>query len=349
MKYVILGNYGATNIGDEAILASIIDSLREKDNQAEITVMSYDPESTSLMHEIDSVIQFPAGLRSIIKAFWQKEIFKTIKALKKCDRVIFGGGGLFVEDKFRAVLLWFWQIFWASRFCKKITFYRQTVGKLQTKIARFLTKKACSYCEEIVVRDKESKNLLEYLGIKNISIAPDPVLEWKFFKKIVSSCYDRAYEEVELGEEKTTNSYIIVSLRPWHVRSKNFVFEIAKDLSDFCKKNNYEVFFVPFQTKIEDDRSLFEELKKNIKSDVKMHLYEFDYQKVFKEEMQKLIELMVFAEKSISMRLHALIFSYLCKLDTVGIVYSNKVQSFVDFAQFKSVNTRNVDKLSSIL
>lgn len=362
MNYVVLGNYGATNIGDEAILAAIIDSIREKDKEAAITVMSYDYRMTERMHEVKSVPLFPAGCRSLYRGVFQGGIRRTVRSLREANQIVFGGGGLFVDDCWRAVCLWFWQIFWARFFCANIVFYRQTVGPLNTKIGRYLTKKACSYCQEIIVRDKESKSLLQYLGVRHVQQAPDPVLEWKFVKRLVKNYYEQAYargtEEKPLSEKEssTTNpksdnnkSYIVLSLRPWHLKKARFFDYITDSLVDYCRNFDYEIRFLPFQVSIDDDRECWRIVKNKLADKVEVRLHRFNYALPFKQEVERLLVVFLNSERVVAMRLHALIFAYICNLETVGIVYSNKVQSFVDYAGFRSVNTRTVDGLRDLL
>lgn len=362
MNYVILGNYGATNIGDEAILAAIIDSIREKDKEAAITVMSYDHRMTEVMHEVKSVPLFPAGFRSLYRGIFRGGIRQTVKALREANQIIFGGGGLFVDDCWRAAWLWFWQIFWAHFFCSNIIFYRQTVGPLNTKIGRYLTKKACSYCQEIIVRDKESKSLLQYLGVCHVQQAPDPVLEWKFVKRLVKNYYEKAYARERRGDSVSEDenpktkrgsdknkSYIVLSLRPWHLKKAGFFDYVTDALADYCHNFDYEIRFLPFQVRIDDDRKCWRIVKNNLADKVELRLHRFNYALPFKQELERLLAVFLNSERVVAMRLHALIFSYLCNLETVGIVYSNKVQSFVDYAGFRSVTTRTVDGLRDLL
>ena len=46
-KILISGYYGFNNIGDESILRTVIDNLREKLEDIDITVLSQDPAQTS--------------------------------------------------------------------------------------------------------------------------------------------------------------------------------------------------------------------------------------------------------------------------------------------------------------
>ena len=59
MRYVIIGNYGSTNIGDEAILAAIVDRLRLRDKSSHITVLSYNPQTTERIHNVKAQVLFP--------------------------------------------------------------------------------------------------------------------------------------------------------------------------------------------------------------------------------------------------------------------------------------------------
>ena len=55
-KVVISGYYGADNFGDEAILETLVQHL--KNNNAEITVLSTNPDKTSKIHAVNSVKSF---------------------------------------------------------------------------------------------------------------------------------------------------------------------------------------------------------------------------------------------------------------------------------------------------
>ena len=65
MKIVISGFYGLGNTGDEAILESIVDNLREHLDQPEITVFSLSPEQTAKEHNVKTVYR---GWRQDFKA-----------------------------------------------------------------------------------------------------------------------------------------------------------------------------------------------------------------------------------------------------------------------------------------
>jgi len=83
MKVVLSGFYGFGNMGDEAILQSIIDNLRLRWPDIEITVFSFSPEETGQKHSVQSLYRG-----------WRRETIKKIRALREADVLISGGGGL---------------------------------------------------------------------------------------------------------------------------------------------------------------------------------------------------------------------------------------------------------------
>ena len=78
---MITGYYGFGNLGDEAILAAMLEHLRDVLAQTRFTVVSDDPVRTSAEY----------GVRSI---HW-KEYDLVNRHIRVSDLVILGGGGFF--------------------------------------------------------------------------------------------------------------------------------------------------------------------------------------------------------------------------------------------------------------
>lgn len=55
MQLVLSGYYGFHNIGDEAILQSIIKSLKKEIPNIQLVVMSNDPDYTREMYDVEAV------------------------------------------------------------------------------------------------------------------------------------------------------------------------------------------------------------------------------------------------------------------------------------------------------
>jgi polysaccharide pyruvyl transferase WcaK-like protein len=87
MKIGISGSYGGLNLGDEAILHSIIMKLRE-DLDASIRVFSRNPEDTLERHQVDRAID--------VRRLSVREVLPEIEEL---DLFILGGGGILYDSE----------------------------------------------------------------------------------------------------------------------------------------------------------------------------------------------------------------------------------------------------------
>src|SRR5437763_7152088 len=88
----ITGSYGGLNLGDEAILQSIIAQLR-RDLAVEITVFSRDADDTKRRHGVERSI----AVRKLARAEIQPEI-------ERLDLLILGGGGILYDADARTYL-----------------------------------------------------------------------------------------------------------------------------------------------------------------------------------------------------------------------------------------------------
>lgn len=73
-QIVVCGNYGASNLGDEAILGGLINLIKSTWPHSEITVMSARPRQTSRYFQVSSIMPFPAGLRSFFASGLQLRV-----------------------------------------------------------------------------------------------------------------------------------------------------------------------------------------------------------------------------------------------------------------------------------
>jgi len=141
MHYLLVGNYGVGNLGDEALKEYFLQAFPE----IEWKVLSANPRKGEYP-------RFPAGFRSLFKPWW-----RTFGALKKSRGVVFGGGSLFtdVESPF-ACFLWWWHALVARIFRRPIYFAFQGVGPFKTKIGEWCARWVVRRTSFISVRDKDS-------------------------------------------------------------------------------------------------------------------------------------------------------------------------------------------------
>lgn len=143
MRSLLIGNYGVGNLGDEALKDYFLSAFPE----VEWTVLSAHPTAGQL-HRL------PAGLRSFFTTPW----FKTLKAIRRSDAVVFGGGSLFTEtESTLACVLWFIHAFaaWVLRTPYCLAF--QGVGPFKTGVGKALSRWAFRHASFVSVRDAFSE------------------------------------------------------------------------------------------------------------------------------------------------------------------------------------------------
>ncbi len=199
MKVLISGYYGFYNIGDEAILKSIIEALRNEDPNIDIVVLSNDVEYTKSTYKVNAINRWKLN-----------DIYKE---LLKCDGLISGGGSLFQDVTSSRSILYYTGIIWLAKLAKKPIFiYAQGVGPIEKKSNRKIVGKFFNKVDYITLRDKESKLLLNSIGVrKDIEIVPDPVMGFNIENY-----------EFKIDKYFTNNDYITVSIRDWKKIIANF-------------------------------------------------------------------------------------------------------------------------------
>lgn len=331
-NYLICGNYGALNIGDEAILTGLLHTLKKADAQADFTVMSGNPESTKTAHGVDAVRPFPSGVRSLLKVH---SFPPTLDAYKKADVFVLGGGGLFTDaDGLKAVWIWFIQALIAKLYGKKIEMIGQSVGPLNSKTAKYLAKMVFSWAESISVRDDSSKALLENLGItKDINVSSDLAMNLR-----------EVYPSLIAGKkssENEQNSYTVVNLKYLERTNKLYEEEVVKFIKFLISQNQQNVYLKPFGNgKISDEKYLSKLIDQYGLDKNKVHLHT-DY------SIEGTLELIANAKLLLGMRLHSLILASVCKTPFIGINYHDKVKNyFKDSSHILEIDGVSCEKLT---
>ncbi|MCR5482445.1 MAG: polysaccharide pyruvyl transferase family protein, partial [Clostridia bacterium] len=167
-KILISGYYGFNNIGDESILSAVVDNLKEKLDDIQITVLSQNPESTAEKYDVRSVNR--------------KSVRSIFSAVRQCDLLISGGGSLLQDATSSRSIYYYLFIMWlANLLGKKFLIYSQGIGPIKSKFNRKMTARMLGKASGIVVRDETSAEFLQEIGIpgERIVVTADPVLRIK--------------------------------------------------------------------------------------------------------------------------------------------------------------------------
>lgn len=308
MKLIVCGNYGATNLGDEAILDGILLLLNRAEPNADITVFSANPDETSRLHNVKSVHHLPAGPRSALHGIIGGHIIKTLDALRAADGFILGGGGLFADEKMRAILIWSLQAKFASLMRKPLFCLGQSVGPLNTFFGRAMTKKVFSRALAVTVRDSSSQKLLHALGLPMPKTLADPAF---------------ALHNPEPHAERRED-YVVFSFRPWIGGNSAVLYKYCAQFIDWLWRNyGLKSVLVPFQSLQDSDQAIMNNIFAHVEEKSAAHLY------VFTPDYRSVLELIAKAKAVVGMRLHSLIFATQTETPFLALSYSDKVSSFV--------------------
>lgn len=305
-KIVLSGYYGFDNIGDEAVLYSILFTLRRELKDVEVTVLSNNPSKTKALYGVNSVNRW--------------NIKEVTKVIKESDMLISGGGSLLQDVTSSKTVPYYLAIVKiAQLFKKKVVFYSQGIGPVNKGFSRWLIKSVVNKVDGIYVRDEASKKLLETIGIKKpVGTALDPVLG------------------IEVPTDHTqTEKTVGVYIRPWldEAHDQNLIESMVPGLCYLLDKG-YNLCFIPMH--YEQDREIAATLAKAVKKATmeagKIDKAELDRRIEVVDKMLSIKEVMVYTssfDMVIGMRLHSLIMAAASKVPVIALSYDPKVTQFM--------------------
>lgn len=174
MRYVLVGNYGVENLGDEALKDYFLTRLPE----VQWSVVSFAPDATDYP-------RLPGGIRSLFRPWW-----RTLRAIYSADGLVFGGGTLFTDiESLSACFLWGSYALVARFLGKPVFLAFQGYGPFRTKVGEWIAKKVYFLSAYISVRDNSSFDRLQKTlhesgeSNTNVVLTFDPVISLLEIKK----------------------------------------------------------------------------------------------------------------------------------------------------------------------
>lgn len=292
---LMLGYYGYKNSGDDALLLSIIQQLKNEDRNIKIKVLSNNPQETERIYNV--------------RATDRNNIFSLIKEIKSAKMLLVGGGTLIQDSTSTKSLIYYLVVILiALLFNKKVMLYANGIGPVSDKNKK-LTKIILNRVNTITLREEMSSEELKRIGVTK----PEIILT-------ADSVFGMEYSITPIQELENKN-YLIVSVRNSKLLEESFCSDIASVLDELYEKYKIMTVFVPFQKN--NDTKITEEIIKNMSSPSQI----FDSE----SDISKLMWLFENAKACIGMRLHSLIYSVISKTPCVGLVYDPKVRAFMEY------------------
>ena len=302
---LVCGAYGRGNAGDDAILEAILTELRQIDRDMPIWVMSRSPNATRMTYRVNSIYIF--------------SVLKFLRRLGK-TRLYINGGGSLMQDATSRRSLWFYlfTIRCARRRGNKVLMYGCGIGPIRYPSNRRLTARVLqNSVDAITLRDIYSKLELDNMGITRpeVLFAADPTV---ILPAAPPETVDGLMEHLGLDPR---GKYICFTLRPWPgYEAKAPLFGALADYA--WEKYGLTSVFLPIEPRL--DAGAARMAAAHIKK-APYHISETV------GSSAQTIGLLSRMQVVVSMRLHALIFAAGQGVPLIGVVYDQKVSSFLDY------------------
>lgn len=299
-RILILGYYGFSNSGDDAILASICRDILDIDPKSEITVFSNDPQSTEKEYGVRAAYRFNT------KAV-RREILNT-------DILLVGGGSLLQDKTSSRSLFYYLSILWYAKLHKKkCMLIANGIGPIDKGFNRMLTKWIANKVDIITLREKLSAVEVKDLGITKprVYVTADPV----FSLKPEPVDVEAIFRDENIDTQKPLAA---VLFRTWG-HSDEYVIKMAKVCDYIIEQYDMNILLIPM--KYPSDIAVLEQILQ--------HMNHPGFLLKQKYKALTMIEIIGSTKLVLSMRLHALLYSAIKNIPMIGFVYDPKVEYYL--------------------
>jgi polysaccharide pyruvyl transferase CsaB len=310
-RIIVSGFYGAGNSGDELILRSMVDGVSKQCRDIQFVVASEKPANVERLHAC------PAFQRSDLNAMDAEMSVATAAVL--------GGGGLWHDYTFRQSggplslftdtaisLAGFGKLLMLARiYGRPAHVFGVGVGPLKDKQAKQLLRLLGETAQTIVVRDQESKALLEAIKGWRLPIrcVPDTVY---------SLDLDNLQVPLTIQEISSECPIIAVNLRPWLRENEGLEYRVARALELVARNYGCALVGIPMQAKYD------EEILKHIFAMINLPRPSLVLK--WTECFEELFGTIQISRALLAMRLHACLLGHRLGVPTLGIAYDPKVE-----------------------
>ncbi len=297
---VLSGYYGFSNSGDDAILKMIIKEIRSCNPNIGITILSNRPNDAKSIYSVNAVSRW--------------NIFSIIKVLKK-SKVFISGGGSVVQDvtSTKSLMYYLALIMLAKTYNNKVMLYANGIGPIKKEKNRKMAKNVLNKTDIITLRETDSKEFLQELGVINpqISVTCDPVIG-------IGEISKEETETLLFRYNLFGKKFIAVALRPWK-SAPLFEEEFIRAANRLKKETGCELVFIPLQhpDDVEFSRKIADATN-SVCIDRRL-------------SAEMCIGIAKYSQFVVGMRLHMLIYSFVAGVPALGISYDPKVESVMKY------------------
>ena len=300
-QVVMSGYYGFENAGDDAILDSIQQAIREASDQVAVTVLSKDPALTHKQYGLAAIPRF--------------RVLRVFAALCRCDALLSGGGSLLQDTTSTRSLLYYLSVIrCASLLGKPVMLYANGIGPVRKPANRRRVKRVVERAALVTLRDHSSLRELREMGVRrpDVVVTADPVFHLEAVDRT------RSLELLAGAGLREGTPFAAVSVRDW-TGSETFYPKLAALCDHLHETYGLEILFLLMQP------SRDREATARVREQMAAPSYVLDRPCTPRELMGALGQ----ARLCLAMRLHTLIFAARMAVPALGLVYDPKVASYL--------------------
>jgi polysaccharide pyruvyl transferase CsaB len=296
LKLVIAGYYGCGNLGDDALLCGLVERLGDRH---QIVALSGNPSNTTETFGIEAIAR--------------KNIAGATQAIRSCDALIFGGGGLLQDITSLLSLKYYTHLISvATKADKRIALLGQGVGPINSFLGKRAVAKAFRTCDLITVRDEESLKAVNALaGSSAATIAMTDDLAWLLNPPSVV----------------TRSRSIAVAARPW----KQQTAKIVREFADFCQRAvsaGWDIMPTSFDRAMDD--AVLDQIFPNATTEI------------YEQDPRSVLSSLASVGGTVALRLHAGILTTISGICPTMVAYDNKVRAFARSIQQEALSLENL-------
>jgi len=307
-EVLLIGGYGAGNIGDEAILSGLFKYVSPNINT--INVISHNPEETYRIHSHELPDSVTLNAITPSPTILTKHLFSS-------DHIVVGGGGIFSRyiGPYASKLPYYTlagQLFQQEVHWTAIGVYPSTPSSVMRPLTLSI-----NLSNSVSVRDPVSKSTLENAGVATVTHVPDPATrlepDYKFGSKALQ----------ELGIDPDREVIGIAARRVMDDATNKVLQETYQKVIRGSLEDGYQVIVLPFckhpYEKIEKDDLICQSYTKKF-DDVVLPEY---------EHPTELLGIVSHLDFLLATRLHSMIFAHITETPFIAIEYAAKCTSLL--------------------
>ncbi|PWK16217.1 polysaccharide pyruvyl transferase CsaB [Tumebacillus permanentifrigoris] len=321
-RILISGYYGFDNLGDDTVLYGIMSSIRKERPDAELVVLSNQPDRTEALFGIQAFNRWNFGV-----------IFRE---LMRCDMLVMGGGSLLQDVTGGRSILYYLGIARLAKILNKpIVFYGQGIGPISKPLSERLIRKVVNHVSLITVRDAKSREDLQMYGVTRpeMFVTADPAfaINPELFSKDAGAkmLSEFGVQAAYLGG---TQKIAGIAIRNWSTPHP-FHKILAQNADDLIRAG-WKVVFIPMQ--YPGDVGASQKVLSYMKERAVLLNRQFSFRDI--------ANIIANTDLIIGMRLHSLILAAHCGVPFVSLSYDPKIDRFVQRVGYD----RQIDAVNNV-